>query len=187
MEFSLAKNEKQVASWDYADIYGSVIPRKKGDCQLVVTDKRLISMQETSKVVSCKDVTLKDVSGIHISRKKVLPISLIILSIMFFMGIFINIINARGSIVATLLMAIIPSFIWGGLLYCFIRYEKKFYTKFQITILSTGSEKDFVGVVGSGGKGLMEFKIAVDRHKCEEIVKSLMAIIGDSCKIEYDN
>lgn len=46
MDMVLANNEQQVAIWNYADISGLL---QKGTCDIAVTNKRLISTQQTKK------------------------------------------------------------------------------------------------------------------------------------------
>ncbi len=161
MDMVLANNEQQVASWNYADISGLL---QKGTCDIAVTNKRLISTQQTKKMLRRTDIDLKDVTSIKITCKNTTSNLLIFL--------------------VMVLVIIMPVCLIFGLLFL---ASLKYNIKYHITILSAGSEKEFINITGTGGKRPRKLRLAVDQIKCKEIVKNITMVIGNTINVEYIN
>lgn len=161
MEMVLANNEKQVASWNYADISGLL---QRGTCDITITNKRVISTQQTKKMLRRTDIALNDVTSIKVTCKNTLS------QMLMFFVVFVGI--------------LIPFLLIFGLLFL---ASAKYNIKYHITILSASSETEFINITGTGGKRPRKLRLAVDQLKCKEIVQNIMAVIGNTINVEYVN
>ena len=64
MQLKLAKDEVVLKSWDYAKA-GNMFDKNKKECNLIVTNKRVVSSIENKFSLTREEIPLHDISGVE--------------------------------------------------------------------------------------------------------------------------
>ena len=168
VQLKFGKDEQVLKSWDYAKA-GHTFDKDKQECNLTVTNKRIISTKESTYSLDREEIPLKEVHGIEGTYRRNTSIWT---KIKLFFGIILCIVIIGIPMVIKALKELRA---------CVL----------ELTITTNGGDGDplCIGVAGAAnnvkrfhlfGNSLNKFKVYVDKEMAREILDEIGSVVLDN-------